>query len=145
MNKKAVLAGIMVFVAACAGSTKQDAQRVSFTFQAQLDSGNAAYRRGDYKTATEYYHQAAESEPENLSGWYGVYMAETKLGNTKEAAKAKAFVAEKAPEMPLTEHPTASDQRGGGMTAPQNPHVPQGDDPHAALPIDSIRAAKEKK
>lgn len=145
IKKKVILAvAIVMLLAACAGS-KPDAQRVSFTFQAQLDSGNAAYRRGDYKTATEYYHQAAESEPENLSGWYGVYMAETKLGNKEEAAKAKAFVAERAPEMPLTEHPTASDHPGGAMVAPQNPHVPQGADPHAALPIDSIRAAKEKK
>jgi hypothetical protein len=47
--------------------------------------------------------------------------------------------------MPLSEHPTAADHAGGAMGAPTNPHVPQGDDPHAALPIDSIRAAKEKK
>ena len=143
--KTIVWAATVVLLAACAGSTKQDAQRVSFTFQAQLDSGNAAYRRGDYERATEFYHQAAATEPENLSGWYGVYMAETKLGNAEEAAKAKAFVAERAPEMPLSEHPTASDHPGGAMAAPQNPHVPQAGDPHAALPIDSIRAAREKK
>ena len=129
-------------VAACAGN-KQDGEKISLSFQAQLDSGNAAYRRGDFKAAASFYHEATESEPENLSGWYGVYMAETKLGNTEEAAKAKAFVAERAPDMPVTAHPTAKDH-AAGMNAPANPHVPQTGDPHAKLPLDSIRAAKEK-
>jgi hypothetical protein len=140
MNKNLVILAVMV--AACAGN-KQDGEKISLSFQAQLDSGNAAYRRADYKTATKFYHQATTSEPENLSGWYGVYMAETKLGNTEEAAKAKAFVAERAPDMPVTAHPTAKDS-AAGMNAPANPHVPQAGDPHAKLPLDSIRAAKEK-
>jgi hypothetical protein len=132
----------MVALAACAGN-KQDGEKISLSFQAQLDSGNAAYRRGDYKVATKFYHQATKSEPENLSGWYGVYMAETKLGNTEEAARAKAFVAERAPDMSVEAHPTAKDP-AAGSTAPANPHVPQGGDPHAKLPLDSIRATREK-
>ena len=160
MRKFAVLTG-MVMVAACAGGGKQDApEKVSLTFQTQLDSGNAAYRRGDYKASAKFFHAATEADKENLSGWYGVYMAESKLGNTEEANKAKAIVTEKAPEMPLTEHPKASAHPGGAMGggmggapaggmggtmgAPQNPHAPTADNAKPKLPLDSIRAAKEK-
>jgi len=141
MIKRLAILAVTAFTACSAN--KQDGERISLSFQAQLDSGNAAYRRGDYKAATSFYHQATKSEPENLSGWYGVYMAESKLGNKDEAAKAKAFVAERAPDMSVEAHPTAKDH-AAGMSAPANPHVPQGADPHAKLPLDSIRAAKEK-
>ena len=140
--KNLLITALAAGALACA-SNGQDADKVSLTFQAQLDSGNAAYRRGDYKASAKFFHLATKSEPENLSGYYGVYMAESKLGNTEAASKAKAFVAKQAPEMPLEQHPTAK-EHPGSLSAPKNPHVPQGEDPHAKLPLDSIRAAKEK-
>jgi hypothetical protein len=143
MIKRVLITAATAATLACAGA-EQDPQKVSLTFQAQLDSGNAAYRRGDYKASASFFHKATQTDSANLSGWYGVYMAESKLGNEEAAAAAKAVVASKAPEMPLTEHPKAADHPGGALTAPVNPHVPQGDDPHAKVPIDSVRAAKGK-
>lgn len=142
--KKAVLIGTMVVLAGCAGSKAEGPEKVSLTFQAQLDSGNAAYRRGDYKTSAKFFYQATESDKENLSGWYGVYMVESKLGNTEAANKAREIVAKAAPEMPLTEHPSAKDHPEGALGAPTNPHVPQAGAP-AKLPIDSLREAKKEK
>ncbi|HEX6559931.1 MAG TPA: hypothetical protein VF021_10725 [Longimicrobiales bacterium] len=143
--KRAVLFAVCVFAAgACAGAGTKDSQKVSLTFQAQLDSGNAAYRRQDYKASVGFYQAAAKAEPENISGWYGIYMAETKLGNKEAAAKAREVVAAKAPYMPLTAHPTAASHPAGALNAPSNPHVPQGGATRAELPIDSLRAAKEK-
>jgi hypothetical protein len=142
--QKVLVAILAAGTLACAG-TERDAQKISLTFQAQLDSGNAAYRRGDFKKSADFFHQATEADSANLSGWYGVYMAESRLGNEEAAAAAKAIVAAKAPDMPLTQHPTAKDHPGGEVDAPANPHVPQGDDARAKIPIDSVRAAKGAK
>lgn len=120
--KRALLVAVCA-LAACAGAAKEP-QKVSLNFQAQLDSGNAAYRRGDYKASSKWFHAAAQSDSANLSGWYGIYMAESKLGNTAEAARAKAIVAKEAPYMPLTEHPTAAShlQQQQEQQKVQNPH-----------------------
>jgi tetratricopeptide (TPR) repeat protein len=141
MKRAGWLAACVVAAGACAGAGKQDPQKVSLTFQTQLDSGNAAYRRHDYKASVKFFNKAAKADPQNISGWYGVYMAETKLGNKEEAAKARAIVARMAPAMPLTAHPTAATQQ---QQPAANPHVPHGT-AKAALPLDSIREAQEKK
>ena len=54
-------------------------------FQAQLDSGNVAYRAKDYTRAREHYTRATEADSTVAAGWYGVYMAEDKLGNRAAA------------------------------------------------------------
>ena len=133
MRRAVLYAALAASLAACAGAKSQDDGKVSLSFQAQLDSGNAAYRRHDYKRANKFYHAAAKSDPDNVSGWYGIYMAESKLGNMAAADEAKAVVAKQAPAMPLTEHPTAADTQA----APANPHVPQPGAGHPALPLDS--------
>src|SRR5512143_1408898 len=86
--KRAVLI-VACVLAACAGAGSRQPQKVSLSFQAQLDSGNAAYRRGDFRTSTKWFHEAARTDSANLSGWYGIYMAESKLGNTAEAKRAQ--------------------------------------------------------
>ena len=91
-------------LAACTSATKKEAPKIALQWQAQLDSGNAAYRRGDYQASSKFFHAAARSRPDDVTGWYGVYMAESKLGNSKEAQYAKGIVAKAAPELPLTNH-----------------------------------------
>ena len=54
---------------------------------ARIDSGNAAYRAGDYEEARRHFRAAAEGQPDARAAWFGVYMAERALGN-EEAAEA---------------------------------------------------------
>lgn len=54
-------------------------------FRAQLDSGNTAYRAKDYTRAREHYIRATKLDSLSGAGWFGVYMAEDKLGNKAQA------------------------------------------------------------
>ena len=124
-----------ISMAAC--NNNAETGKVSLTAQTAIDSGNVAYRRGDYKAATAFFRQAAQAEPKNVAGWYGVYMAEAKLGNKAAADSAHAIVANLAPEMPVGAHPTAQ------STAPKHPHAGiDGKEP--ALPIDKAREQMKK-
>ncbi len=58
---------------------------------AQLDSGNVAYREGDYDGALQYYVRVTEMAPDDATGWFGIYMAQQALGN---AAAADSAIAE---------------------------------------------------
>ncbi len=55
---------------------------------AQLDSGNTAYRAKDYAGALAHYRAATEGEPRSAAGWFGVYMAQSALGNKPAADSA---------------------------------------------------------
>ena len=55
---------------------------------AQLDSGTAAFRAGDYEGALGHYTRVTELDPVNAPGWFGVYMAEQALGRPEAAAAA---------------------------------------------------------
>lgn len=55
---------------------------------ARLDSGNAAYRAGDYGRALELYRSAADREPEAAAPWFGVYMAYNAMGRDDSARAA---------------------------------------------------------
>lgn len=57
----------------------------------QLDSGNVAYREGDYDGALRYYVRVTEIAPDDATGWFGIYMAQEALGN---AAAADSAIAE---------------------------------------------------
>lgn len=52
-----------------------------------LDSANAAYSKQSYEAARGYYLKVTELDSALSAGWFGVYMAESKLGN-KAAADA---------------------------------------------------------
>lgn len=54
---------------------------------AALDSGNAAYREGDYERARSHFRGIVEEDSTVTAAWFGIYMAEQALGN-EEAAKA---------------------------------------------------------
>lgn len=119
----------VALLAACTSATKKEAPKIALHWQAQLDSGNAAYRRGDYKASSQFFHAAAQARPDDITGWYGVYMAESKLGNTKEAAYAKGIVAKAAPDLSLGAHDAP------GKTETGNPHAAPTADPHAGLEL----------
>lgn len=57
---------------------------------ALLDSGTVAYRAGDYEAARHHYRAAADQAPEVASTWFGVYLAESALGNEAAADSALA-------------------------------------------------------
>jgi len=54
----------------------------------QLDSANAAYRDEAYEAALGYFRQVAEMAPDEATGWFGIYMAQTALGNVEAAQEA---------------------------------------------------------
>jgi len=55
---------------------------------AQLDSGSAAFRAGDFEAALSHYRRVTELDPAVGAGWFGVYMAEDALGRSEAAAVA---------------------------------------------------------
>lgn len=55
---------------------------------AALDSGNAAYRSGNYRAALEQFESITEEHPGVQAGWFGVYMAHRALGNAAAADSA---------------------------------------------------------
>lgn len=55
---------------------------------AALDSGNAAYRAGDYREALDRFESITEEHPDVQAGWFGVYMAYRALGNRAAADSA---------------------------------------------------------
>lgn len=73
----------------------------------QLDSGNASYRAQDYQEAGRHYRAALEAEPGLTSAWFGIYMAESALGNRAAADSARAHLG----------------QMGGGAAAHVSPHA----------------------
>lgn len=79
---------------------------------AQIDSGNAAYRRGEYEAAATSFRAATASAPDNPTGWFGVYMAEQALGDTAAADSALATARSLAPGASLIRPPSGGD--GGG-------------------------------
>ena len=55
---------------------------------AKLDSGNNAYRAGDYERALELYRSATDVAPEAAAPWFGVYMAYNAMGRQDSAEAA---------------------------------------------------------
>lgn len=71
---------------------------------AALDSGNAAYRRGDYQDALASYRSVVEQDEDVAAGWFGIYMAQLALGNPQAADSAMARAQDLAPGASLI-HP----------------------------------------
>lgn len=87
-----------------ADDVHEAASRVRPEVRAQLDSGNAAYRRHDWDAALRSYRNAAELDPEATAAWFGVYMAERARGDTVAAAQALGRARDLAPGASLM-HP----------------------------------------
>jgi Flp pilus assembly protein TadD len=56
--------------------------------QALIDSGNAAYKQGDYRLAVRRYAAAAAVRKDDPAAYYGMGMALQKLGRDEEARVA---------------------------------------------------------
>ena len=56
--------------------------------QALIDSGNVAYRAGDWENAARRYASAAVARPDDPAAYYGLGMALAKLGRDDEARVA---------------------------------------------------------
>ena len=65
---------------------KDPAQRA----QELIESGNQAYRAGNYGLAARRYAAAAVSKQDDPAAYYGMGMALSKLGRDEEARKAYA-------------------------------------------------------
>ena len=76
---------------------------------AALDSGNAAYRIGNYERALEHYRSAVDAEEDLAAGWFGIYMAELALGNDAAADSAMERARASAPGASMI-HPAPDSQ-----------------------------------
>ena len=73
-------------------SAKTPAQRA----QELIDSGNQAFRAGNYGLAARRYAAAAVERKDDPAAYYGMAMALSKLGRDEEARKAYAKAGELA-------------------------------------------------
>lgn len=86
---------------------------LSAAARAALDSGNVAYKEGDFETALEKYRHAAEASPRNPSPVFGIRMAAQAMGDTALADSALSRLRELTPE-PGPMHPAPADTSGDG-------------------------------
>lgn len=77
---------------------------------AALDSGNAAYSRGDYQDALEFYQHVVDEDDDVAAGWFGIYMAQLALGNPEAADSAMARARDLAPGASLIQPDNEEDQ-----------------------------------
>lgn len=74
----------------------------------RLDSGNAAYRDGEYERALTHFRRAVRYDSSNAAAWFGVFMTHRAMGNTAAADSAMGRVRKLTPEASLA-HPADSD------------------------------------
>jgi Flp pilus assembly protein TadD len=89
------MAASMLWLSACAPqapAAKDPQQRA----QQLIDSGNQAYRAGNYGLAARRYAAAAVTKRDDPAAYYGMGMALSKLGRDEEARKAYAKARELA-------------------------------------------------
>jgi Flp pilus assembly protein TadD len=71
---------------------------------AALDSGNVAFRAGDFEAARAQYLRATELGPNVSAAWFGLSMSERRIGNAAAADSAMERVRQLAPGASLL-HP----------------------------------------
>ena len=86
---------LVLVLALAAGCAKSDPPRAArggsdARSQALIDSGNVAYRAGDFEDAARRYASAAVAKPDDPAAYYGLGMALAKLGRDDEARQAYA-------------------------------------------------------
>ncbi len=72
----------------CTPQAPQTAEARAARSQQLIDSGNAAYRQGDYRLAVRRYAAAAVERKDDPAAYYGMGMALAKLGRDEEARAA---------------------------------------------------------
>jgi Flp pilus assembly protein TadD len=83
----------VVALAGCGGSgapAPPPADASKLRAQALVDSGNSAFRGGDFTSAAKRYAAAAVVNPDDPAAFYGLGMALAKLGRDDEARVAYA-------------------------------------------------------
>jgi Flp pilus assembly protein TadD len=102
LSRRVVLAAFLAAALAIgcsrepASTTKDPAKRA----QELIESGNTAFRAGNYGLAARRYAAAAVIRKDDPAAYYGMGMALSKLGRDEEARKAYA----KARELAQTGH-----------------------------------------
>lgn len=87
----ALLLGWTLAAAGCAREPKPEAgQTTQQRSQQLIDSGNQAFRAGNFGLAARRYAAAAVVKPDDPAAYYGMGMALSKLGRDEEARKAYA-------------------------------------------------------
>lgn len=81
---------------------------------AQLDSGNVAYRLEAHESALRHYHRVTQMAPDDASGWFGLFMAHTALGQDSAAAAALGQARGIAPGASLIHGQAADTLSDGG-------------------------------
>lgn len=115
----------------CAGEEAAPQARAGWPAEAAaaVDSGNAAYRAGDYEAARRHFRAAARVAPGVGTAWFGVYMAERALGNDAAADSALRRVGDLG-EAARIHHGVAGEDepetRGAPETAPSPRHLEGG-------------------
>jgi tetratricopeptide (TPR) repeat protein len=74
---------------------------------ALIDSGNAAYRERRDEAALRHFGAAVQLDSTLAAAWFGVYMAEQRLGNTDAAEAALRRARRAEPGASLIEPPAA--------------------------------------
>ena len=81
---------------ACASDAPRTPEQRQARAQALIDSGNMAYRTGDYRLALRRYAAGAVMRRDDPAAYYGMGMALSKLGRDEEARRAYARARELA-------------------------------------------------
>ena len=112
-----VLLGTAVALAGCGrkAASKQDEAAQQLRAQQLIDSGNEAYRTGDYRLAARRYAAAAVVKKDDPAAYFGMGMALSKLGRDEEARTAYQRSRELARPQAVLDFPGT---RGGGGGAP---------------------------
>lgn len=84
--------------------------------QAQVDSGNAAYRGRDFRASLRHFREAARLGPGQAVAWYGVQMAADALGDRAAADSAGARLRALVPSAPPAVHHPAAPVPPGAAT-----------------------------
>jgi Flp pilus assembly protein TadD len=82
----------------------QKARALPAGVAAALDSGNVAFRAGEFEAARAQYLRATELGPEVSAAWFGLSMSERRIGNAAAADSAMERVRQLAPGASLL-HP----------------------------------------
>ena len=84
--------------------------------QAQVDSGNLAYRADDFESALTHFRSALGDAPDRPAPLYGVYLAATALGDSVLADSVATVLRDEAPWLlESMGHPTGEE--------PADPHA----------------------